>query len=226
MRKAFEIVSGNCKHERFWLLSLLIVAITAAASSAQNSSASFAPHQRRLGAPGPENLTSPTRANLAVLPLDSSVTSSAAPNRTRDLTSNPGDNSTFGTLTIQRRIQNNTGQAITRLRFRIVELTTFPSSGTQADIRALTSASASVMNVNDVATCTAAGAGAPPCTVTAEGTTLESPPAQTNGGGFNSTVSVATGLPLAAGASLNVRFKLGVQQTGKFRFLIVVEALP
>jgi hypothetical protein len=141
-------VSKNYKHHRLWLLSLLIVAITAAASSAQNRSASFATPQQRLGAPGPENLTSPTRANLAVLPIDSSVTSSASPNRTRDLTSNPGDNSTFGTLTMQRRIQNNTGQPITRLRFRIVELTTFPSSGPQADIRALTSASASVMNVN------------------------------------------------------------------------------
>ena len=219
-------MSANSKHQQLWLLALLIIALTAAVSSAQNSGASIATPQQRLGAPGPENLTSPTRANLAVLPIDSSVTSSASPNRTRDLTSNPGDNSTFGTLTIQRRIQNNTGQPITRLRFRIVELTTFPLSGPQADIRALTSASASVMNVNDAATCTAAGAGAPPCTVTAEGTTLESPPAQTNGGGFNSTVSVTTGLPLAAGASLNVRFKLGVQQTGKFRFLIVVEALP
>jgi hypothetical protein len=38
------------------------------------------------------------------------------------------------------------------------------------------------------------------------------------------TVTLAT--PLAAGASLNFRFLLGVQQNGSFRFFINVEALP
>jgi hypothetical protein len=38
------------------------------------------------------------------------------------------------------------------------------------------------------------------------------------------TVTLAT--PLPNGASLDVRFLLGIQQTGSFRFYINVEALP
>jgi hypothetical protein len=37
---------------------------------------------------------------------------------------------------------------------------------------------------------------------------------------------VTGGTPLANNDSINVQFLLGVQQTGKFRFLIIVEALP
>jgi hypothetical protein len=62
-----------------------------------------------------------------------------------------------------------------------------------------------------------------------QGTTLEQPPSQPNGGGFGSTLSVGTitlGTPLANGASVNVRFLLGIQQTGSFKFYINLEALP
>jgi hypothetical protein len=38
------------------------------------------------------------------------------------------------------------------------------------------------------------------------------------------TVTLAT--PLANGASLDVRFLLGIQQTGSFKFFFNVEALP
>jgi hypothetical protein len=58
---------------------------------------------------------------------------------------------------------------------------------------------------------------------------LEQPPNQINGGGYNSTVSAGTitlGTPLATGASMNVQFMVGVQQTGSFRFLVIIEALP
>ena len=61
------------------------------------------------------------------------------------------------------------------------------------------------------------------------GSTLETPPAQPNGGGQNSTLSAGTvtlATPLAAGASINMRFLMGVQQNGGFRFFINVEALP
>jgi hypothetical protein len=65
--------------------------------------------------------------------------------------------------------------------------------------------------------------------MTVEGTELESPPSQPNGGAFNSSLSAGTvtlATPLAPGASLNVQFLLGVQQTGVFRFYMNVEALP
>jgi hypothetical protein len=185
---------------------------------------------QRLGAPGPENLGSPIkRDTLAVNLLDSTVPQSSAPNRGRDFTSNPGNNSTFGTLTARRRVVNNTGSPVTRLRFRIVELTTFPSPAAPvADLRAITSVNANVM-VSDTATCTAAGAGPPPCTVLVKGLTLETPPTQPNGGGFNATLADGTitlGTPLAPGASTLVQLTAGIQQTGTFRFLIIVEALP
>jgi hypothetical protein len=65
--------------------------------------------------------------------------------------------------------------------------------------------------------------------VTVQGTQLEQPPGQPNGGGFNSslgaqTVTLAT--PLANGASIDVRFLLGIQQTGSYKFFLNIEALP
>jgi hypothetical protein len=125
-------------------------------------------------------------------------------------------------------VVNNTGGNVTQLRFRIVEMTTFPSpGGGQADLRALSSVDeVSVGPINDPTTCAAAGAGSPPCNIPLKGTTLEQPPNQLNGGGINSTLTVTLGSPLANGASLPVNFLLGIQQTGTFRFLIIVEALP
>jgi hypothetical protein len=64
--------------------------------------------------------------------------------------------------------------------------------------------------------------------VTVLGTTLEQPPTQTKGGGFNSSLSsdtVTLATPLAPGDSINVHFLLGVQQTGSFKFFINVELL-
>ena len=81
---------------------------------------------------------------------------------------------------------------------------------------------------NDSATCSAFLQVAP-CLVTVEGTTLETPPSQINGGGFNSTYSagvITLGTPLANGASINIRFLLGIQQSGSFTIFVNVEALP
>jgi CSLREA domain-containing protein len=188
-----------------------------------------------LGAPGPENLASPLRRDLSgigVLLFDTTASPSNPPNRFRDFTSNPAQNSTFGTLTIRRRVPNTTGGNVTRLRFRIVDMTTFPSpGGGVADLRALTSVDeVTVGPVNDPATCLAGtGSATTPCTVPTKGLTLEQPPNQTNGGGYNSTLSAGTvtlGNPLANNSSILVNFKLGIQTTGTFRFLIIVEALP
>ncbi|MCA1618528.1 MAG: hypothetical protein LC795_04285, partial [Acidobacteria bacterium] len=182
---------------------------------------------QRLGAPGPENLASPIRRDtsgvFATL-LDSTKPSSQGPNRHRDFTSNPSNNSTFGTLSIRRRITNTTGGPVTRLRVRIVEMTTFPTpGGGQADMRAITSAAVGGVSVSDPGTCSPAAA---PCTLTVEGTTLEQPPTQSEGGGYNSTLTVTLGTPLSNNTAVNVQFLLGIEQTGTFRFYIIVEALP
>jgi hypothetical protein len=179
---------------------------------------------QRLGAPGPENLSSPIQRNasFAVDLLDTCVASSSPPNRIRDFTSDPANNSTFGTLDIRRTVTNNTGGNVTRLRWRIIDLTTFPAPSGFADLRPRTS-TAVVVTVDR-----------PPCgsgtsNVTVQGTTLEQPPSQPNGGGFNSSMSSGTvtlATPLANGASLDLRFLLGIQQTGTFKFFINVEALP
>ncbi|MDT5269850.1 MAG: trimeric autotransporter adhesin [Acidobacteriota bacterium] len=190
---------------------------------------------QRLGAPGPENLSSPIRRDNSGIGgslLDGSVASSAHPNRTRSFTSNPAQNSTFGTLTVRRRVTNNTGAPVTRLRYRIVDMSTFPSpGGGVADLRAITSVDEpGVGPINDATTCANGGTPAtPPCTVTARGTTLEQPPNQPNGGGINSSLSSGTvtlATPLANNASINVRFVLGIQTTGTYRFYIIIEALP
>ncbi len=179
---------------------------------------------QRLGAPGPENLSSPIQRNasFAVNLLDICVAAASPPNRVRDFTSDPANNSTFGTLDIRRTVVNNTGGNVTRLRWRVIDITTFPAPSGIADLRPRTS-SAVVVTVDR-----------PPCgsgtsNVTVQGTTLEQPPSQPNGGGFNSSMSSGTvtlATPIANGASLDVRFLLGIQQTGSFKFYLNVEALP
>lgn len=187
---------------------------------------------QRLGAPGPENLSSPIQrnANVPANLIDATVAAALPPNRARDFTSDPANNSTFGTISIRRRWVNNTGGNVTRLRFRIVDQTTFPAPSGFADLRARSSVALVVAGVNDSATCAATGAPAtPPCTITVQGTTLEQPPTQVNGSAFNGSLSAGTvtlATPLANGASINLQFLLGIQQTGTFKFFINVEALP
>lgn len=188
---------------------------------------------QQLGAPGPENLASPLKrdATIGILVMDQTVAPSLPPNRVRDTTPGDPNHSTFGTISVRRRITNNTGASVTRLRFRIVEITSFPPpNGSTADVRAITSAAVNVTNINDSATCASTGTpSTPPCSVTVQGTTLEQPPNQVGGGGLNSSLALGTitlANPLANGASVNLQFLLGVQQTGSFRFLVIIEALP
>src|SRR4029079_2222039 len=139
---------------------------------------------QRLGAPGPEKLASPIERN-SVIPQSLTfpcMAASAPPNRNRDFTSDPANNSTFGTLDIRRTFTNNTGGNVTRLRFRIIHLDTFPATVGFADLRPRTS-TAVVVTVDR-----------PPCgsgtsNITVQGTTLEQPPSQPNGAGFNSALS-------------------------------------
>jgi len=196
--------------------------------------------QQRLGAPGPENLSSPIVRSLGTGLVDACVGATSSPNRVRDLTNDPAEpNDTFGSLFVRRKFTNTTGANVTRLRFRIVDVTTFPSavfslppppndfcgapgSDCAADLRALTS--------TDVIVSISAPCGGGSATV--RGTTLEQaapPNNQPNGGGYNSTLSAGTvtlATPLANGASIDVQFRFGVQQLGRFRIFVKSELLP
>jgi hypothetical protein len=179
----------------------------------------------QLGAPGPENLSSPLgKSNAQLIPTYVSPMQCAGcePNRVRDNRATAqGPNAAAGTLSIQRRFTNPSGSGITitRLRFRIVDITTLGSAGGgigsgQADLRVLSS-TGHVFN----------NSGVEVATVT--GTTLETPPTQANGGGLNSTLTIT--LPaggLTPGQSIDVQLLLGVNQAGNFRFFISQEALP
>src|SRR5262249_39598488 len=155
--------------------------------------------------------------------LDTCTPMLASPNKVRDFTTDPPNNSTFGTYEIRRTWTNLTGVSLTRLRFRIVDISTFPSISGVADLRARTSPDTTVI------------VDRPPCgtgtsSVPVRGTTLEHPPLQSAaGGGFNATLSVGavtSGTPLAYGASIDVRFLLGIEQTGTARFCVTPETLP
>ena len=185
---------------------------------------------QRLGAPGPQNRVSVTQRNAtyASFLVDRNVSAASPPNRVRDFTSNPANNSTFGTLSIRRRWVNNTGRITTSLRFRIVDITTFPAPAGVADLRAITSLSVVVTGITDAGACAAKGTPTtPPCSITIEPTVLEQPPAQPNGGGFNSSLAAGElrlGRFLGNGQSINLQFLFGVQQPGAFKFYINVEA--
>lgn len=179
---------------------------------------------QRLGAPGPENLTSPIvrgnpngtgRINPSL--VDPGTSSGSPPNRVRDPVNDPFEpNDDFGKIDIRRRFTNNTGSPVTRLRFRIMDISTLPPGPGIADLRALSSTLVVV---------SLTGGG----TAIVEGTTIEQPPAQSLGGAFNSSLSAETvtlGTSLAPGASINLRFLFGLMAIGKFRVFVITEALP
>ncbi len=176
--------------------------------------------QSQLGAPGPESTISPIQRNATIKAtlIEPQASANVAPNRVRSLTA--VTNGAQGTLSIRRRFTNMTGQMVTRLRFRVVDITTLNSpgytpGGSQSDVRAIDGANFSIT--------TSRG----PLTVL--GTTIEQPPplAQPNGGGLNTSLTVAIpGGTLAPGAPIDLHFLLGVQQGGSYRFFINVEALP
>jgi hypothetical protein len=176
----------------------------------------------RLGAPAPENTGSPIERNATIKPSlvdpqcsgGGAATSACARVRS-GAGANPA-NAAFGTLAIRRKFTNTTTASVTRLRFRVVNITTAPEAGT-ADLRVIGGSGNFSAN-------TAAGGN-----TTIERLTLEQPPVQASGGGFNSTLSANTitlRQPLSPGAFINVEFLLGVQQDGSYRFFVNVEALP
>jgi VCBS repeat-containing protein len=177
---------------------------------------------QRLGAPGPENLSSPVvNGGLAVSLLDPCVSALAAPNVVRDPTAGPNDTSSFGTYEFRRTITNNTGGNVTRLRLRVADVRTFPAPSGTADMRVISS-SPGVVSV-DRAPC-----GSDTSDITVQGSTLDQPASQVNGGGFNSSLSVGAITlvnPLVPGASVHVRLLVGLEQTGSNAVRIVAEAV-
>ncbi|HYE65935.1 MAG TPA: DUF4038 domain-containing protein [Pyrinomonadaceae bacterium] len=187
----------------------------------------FGEVQSVLGAPGPESLSSPRLAyGLSPSLVDPLVSPALAPNYLRLFCGHPEappcpadpNTSSNGFLSVRRKYINNTGADVTRLRFRVVDITTLNSpldASPQADLRAISSPDINVM--------TSFG----PALI--RGTTLETAPVQSLGGGINSSLSVETitlDAPLPPGGEINVQFLLGVKAIGWFRFLLFAEALP
>ncbi|HEX8181042.1 MAG TPA: thrombospondin type 3 repeat-containing protein [Pyrinomonadaceae bacterium] len=181
------------------------------------NAAAPADNSGQLGAPGPENLSSPVQhnADIKASPVDTAVSSSTGANRERRFSVVP--NGSNGTLIIRRHFTNNTLQTVTRLRFRVVDITTFgslnPVAG-QADLRALSS-------TDETVSTTSRG------NVLVRGLTLEEPPAQPFGGGANSSLSANTitfDTSIEPGGSIDVSFMLGVERGGAYRFFVNVEA--
>jgi hypothetical protein len=185
-----------------------------------------------LGAPGPENLSSPIQRNDMLLTglVDATVAPTLSPNRVRntspyvDTLSGTGTYP-LGTLIVRRSFFNNTGQPVTRLRFRIVDITAGGTTPGVADLRALSS-NAVTVTTNYAAQCAPNPA---PCSVSVRGTTLELQQVQPGGGGLNSTLlagDITLATPLANGQAINIQFLMGVLRLGNFRFYINMEALP
>jgi hypothetical protein len=170
-----------------------------------------------LGAPGPENSYSPVAHNATVKAslMDRHQFSDAPPNRLRNAAADAAEpaHSPRGTLKLRRKFTNRTGRTVTRLRFRVADITTAPRpDAATADLRVLHASGGSVNLINGtVATLTAL--------------VREEPPAQAaHGGGFNTTLSAVLAEPVAPGESVNVEFNLGVVEEGQFRFVVNVEA--
>jgi predicted extracellular nuclease len=172
-----------------------------------------------LGAPGPENIESPIQRNGAIKASNIDTCAGAGTCQNRVRVGTQVTNGAFGTLKIRRKFTNTTTENVTRLRFRVVDITTLNSPGYapgngQADLRVVPS------DASNFTVTLSTGENAP-----VAGTQVETPPAQTLGGGVNSSVALITPVQIAPGASVNVEFNLGVMQNGAFRFFVNVEAL-
>lgn len=168
-----------------------------------------------LGAPGTENVASPIQRNADIKSslIDPTLPTTAPPNRVRSSFGANPTNAAFGTLSLQRRFKNTLNVPVTRLRFRIVNLTTINNRAPgESDLRVLSSTGQVINSAGDTV-------------VTVNGLMLEQP-TQAEGGGMNSTLTaVLPGGGLAPGNTIDVQFLLGVQEQGQFSFFVNVEAL-
>jgi hypothetical protein len=124
-------------------------------------------------------------------------------------------NGSLGTLSLRRRFTNNTGQTLSKLRFRVADVSTWNSRlifGNQAEMRVLDATLAGLSGTGLLAT------------------KVETPPQQFSGGGINTGMVVNGSLtlaqPLAPGQSVDVEFLLGVMKGGSYQFVLTIEAAP
>jgi hypothetical protein len=174
-----------------------------------------------LGAPGPENRTSPVNRNntIALLPLDESVSINSEPNRQRNFFVEPC--APQGNLLLRRTFQNLGSQPVTRLRWRITHITTVNSPGagpSQAVLRVRNAPDEFIFIPGRNASSNV------------HGTTREEPPNQPapRCGGWNTSLTddeITLSAPLNPGQSVDVVFRFGIEQPGAFRVLINIEAL-
>ncbi|HEX8131043.1 MAG TPA: LamG-like jellyroll fold domain-containing protein, partial [Pyrinomonadaceae bacterium] len=174
-----------------------------------------------FGTPGPQNLHSPLQRNktFKASPLDAGAAGSASPNRVMQATDTDGDGTTdAAVLKIRRTFTNLTKEPISRLRFRVVDITTAPQTdNTKADLRVINSR-------DEIVNISAEGGGG---TKIATGITLEhlsDMNAARSEGGLNTSLVFPLAVPLQPGESVDVNFWLRVAAVGEFNFLVNVEA--
>ncbi len=170
-----------------------------------------------LGAPSPETRTGDLSRATAFThsDLDDAVPETATPNRLRNAT--PVANGNLGILEMRRRFVNTTGTTVSRLRFRVIDVTTSGSPvqfAPQADLRALDAPP--LANVTTIQNGLVA---------TVLGTTVEdATPLQPGGGGLGSSLLVNLGSAVPPGGVFYVNFRVGVMAKGSFEYWVMWEA--
>ena len=157
-----------------------------------------------LDAPAPE-----TSESLRLMPANQvSMAGHGAENF--DWAAQP--NGWLGTMTIYRRITNNTNQPILALRLRAID---FPTAGSASSRRYSARPDFRLLNSSDEGT-------------TIKGATIAADRLQPNGGGINSTLtidSVSQNNPLLPNESVVVAIRFGIMRYGRHPFSAAVEAL-
>jgi|GEM_PF-443037 len=169
-----------------------------------------------LGAPGPENLSSPIVRNATIKSrlLEPTLASTASPNRVRTGTGNSG------TVSFRRTLRNNTGQTINSFRFRVNDLSTVGNDGgdTTRAIFALTDSIEFTYDPDDNPTT---------ANTVALSTTLQAPATTNPGGGINASlrVNLPSGVTVASGSSFSVNITFNIIRAGNYRFSLNHEAV-
>ena len=114
-------------------VDFVVVSTTPANSGRRQHAGSWSARAGEINQPARSlfPVTRPGTAKFGRAMLDSTQDASTAPNVVRDTTPDIPNNSTFGTIDFRRRFTNNTGGNVTQLRYRIVDMTTFPSAPEQ-----------------------------------------------------------------------------------------------